>query len=178
MKNKKNKVLLILTAILLLYLLLINNIIVSSKNIIIEKIDPQEYLINDNVVYSISDIYIEENDLSQPIIISGWAFCETLQNNSNKYINVIITNDINAYKSSISKLAKRADITYEYLKKGKNIQGDNHEFGFFLPTINLKNGIYKIYLEVYENENSNGICYINCLLEKDKYGIRIIDNEI
>ena len=86
-------------------------------------------------------------------IMNGYAFVETDDNNTNKKIKLIFSSDTNTYSidTNISKGGK-----YPYTDNLK-IKDYYMLWKAQFSILNMKNGIYQLYIYDYENDNNYGI---------------------
>jgi hypothetical protein len=124
---------------------------------------------NSEVIFSLSNVTINR-DLKETLSINGIAFCETDKDNSNKRIELILKSDNKAYAAKMP-VQYRKDI---YLKFSESSQlgGDYLYIACNLPTIGLDEGVYELYVYVWENDQNYGIKKTGLRFLKDRNGIK------
>lgn len=144
-------------ASLLIWLFFSNSIIVdlSKKNSF------REIIWDDELLHDDVDFYLEGgeiqigNDLLETFGISGWAFVDTEEDNSDRYASVILKGDDVCYESKFTNYIKRTDAR-SYASNGKlksYMVGIANDFS----TVNIKDGVYDLYISCRENEMNYGI---------------------
>ncbi len=168
--GKNKKVIYYSVCILFILLLLFSNKIIASVNYYnVKKFDIDIENLKKNEVYYSTDEIVIKNDLFDSFYIKGWVFCETTFDNSNKEIWVLLVNEKEkyAYKTNIN---KRNDV-FNVFKKKSGIKDANVGILNTISTVNVKNGIYQIYIYCEENAENYGLVNINQLIKKDSRGI-------
>ena len=168
-KNKKFVIYLFLVVLFIIYMINANTIVAYFTGDAVKKTDIKELPIKDRVAYCI-DSYYRSDNLEGRVYFSGWAFCETEKDNSNKEISLLFASDNNCYEFKF-KPTIRPDITEAY-KKSKKIEGINHGFGGEFSTIPMKNGIYKLFIYDRENKKNYGVADTEKLYKVDSDGFR------
>jgi len=169
-KNKKIIYYSVCTLFVLL-LLFSNKIIASVINNNVEKSDIDIENLKKNEVYYSTDEIVIKNDLFDSFYIRGWAFCETTFDNSNKEIWVLLANDKDKYAHKVN-INKRNDV-FDVFKRKSGIKDANVGILNTISTVDVKNGVYKIYLYYKENAENYGLVDINQMIKKDGRGISI-----
>jgi hypothetical protein len=169
-KNKKIIYYSVCTLFVLL-LLFSNKIIASVINNNVEKSDIDIENLKKNEVYYSTDEIVIKNDLFDSFYIRGWAFCETTFDNSNKEIWVLLANDKDKYAHKVN-INKRNDV-FDVFKRKSGIKDANVGILNTISTVDVKNGVYKIYLYCKENAENYGLVDINQMIKKDGRGISI-----
>lgn len=149
-------------------------VMVFSTNIVVginnyqKKMSPitvnkDNFLAKDDIVYSLDNIVISEGIL--PIVAcNGWSFCETSKENSGKKISLLFISEAETYKVNADVL-ERPDV--RLVHDGMFVKGNNHGFYAKFSPITMKNGIYKLYLSCWENEENYGLEYTGKEYRKD-----------
>ena len=109
--------------------------------------------LSDEMSFNI-DAYNENQDILYTVEFSGWAFMPFQQDDSNKDIKLIFVSGENRYEVE-TELQERFDL--RQLLVDNHVSGYKHGFITKFSTIQMKNGIYKLYLYCYENDNTSGI---------------------
>ena len=169
-KNKKIIYYSVCTLFVLL-LLFSNKIIASVINNNVEKSDIDIENLKKNEVYYSTDEIVIKNDLFDSFYIRGWAFCETTFDNSNKEIWVLLANDKDKYAHKVN-INKRNDV-FDVFKRKSGIKDANVGILNTISTVDVKNGVYKIYLYCKENAENYGLVDINQMIKKDGRGLSI-----
>jgi len=114
-----------------------------------------------------------QGDLFDIFSITGGAFCETDQSNSQRSIVGILKSDKGVYAAQ-GVSAIRPDIYYMF---SDTKQIGNGEVGFQLgfSTINIPNGVYQLYIYVHENDEAYGLANSGYKYIKDNHGFRPYD---
>ena len=141
---------------LLLFLLNMNHIILLFCNdeIKLSKVNLDNFDFANKAYVFMNPFEYMEDDLTELVYCSGWAFAETSQDNVNKKVTLILKGLKNTFITS--ECAMLADDIHR--REGwKIIPGSNNNFAIWFSTINLPSDIYEIYVYVCENENVHGI---------------------
>lgn len=128
---------------------------------ILKKINTFEQYEKDKVFFSSDTISISK-DIFNTASIIGWSFVETSQKNDNRYVRFYFISD--KYTYCIDTILSWREIFMVF--KEKKIQGREHGFSTEFSTLAMKDGVYNIYLENYENEENYGIVNIKKVLVK------------
>jgi hypothetical protein len=100
------------------------------------------------------DSFIENRDILYTVEFIGWAFIQSKQGDSNKEIKLIFVSGENRYEVE-TVLQERFDL--RQVLQENNIPGYKHGFITKFSPIQMKNGIYKLFLYCYENDGTSGI---------------------
>lgn len=135
------------------YLIFANNIIAAFSNQIIpEKIDITKLTITHNAYKSI-DFLKTYNNTFQEFACNGWVFSETEEDNSHKFIKVVLRGKNQSYIADTSITSRELQQAFPKLK----IKNKNHGFGTKFSTITMEPGIYELMIYVWENEKTSGL---------------------
>lgn len=166
MRNKKPALILVGYFLFLLILFFATDIVLAIpvKEINrVSKINRTQY---DNLS-SQFDAKVESFSEIQDILFSvefrGYTFIKTGQESSNKAIKLIFIAEDNSYEVDAEVLER---FFLQELFKEKGIVGINHGFITKFSPLNMENGVYKLYIYCYENENTSGFTYTNMVFEK------------
>ena len=149
----------------LIYLFSVNNwislffgdtVLQTAKFDAFEKKDPVNFAV-DTLDYG--------NNLKETLTLNGWAFCETDQGNTEKEITLILKAGDRCYAIHPT-VTNRKDITDAY-SGSKKITGTNHGFKSTASTVNMKNGLYDLYIYCKENDANYGLIKTGVKLEKN-----------
>lgn len=178
-KNTKRIIYISLISLLFIYLFGINRVLVSldkekSEYIKIQNLEKdnvsQIYKSKNPVFYSLEHRYVNENRASNPLILSGWSFSETKNDNTDKQIKILLKGKKNSYL--INSSVQFRDDVFRYFQNNKKIKGNKHGFSIEMPTLCLKNDIYQILIYDYENEENYGLAHTGITYIKDRKGFR------
>ena len=100
------------------------------------------------------DLFNENQDILSTVELIGWAFIPSQQANDNKEIKLVFVSEDNRYEVNTA-LQERFDIR-AVLQENK-VHGYKHGFRTRFSPLQMKNGIYKLYLFCYENEEISGM---------------------
>lgn len=129
----------------------------------IKKINPGQYDNLSNQVDVVVESFSEKGDIFYSVELSGYAFIKTGQESANKTINLVFISEDNSYEVSTEVLER---FFLRDLFQEKGIVGINHGFITKFSPINMKNGVYQLYIYCYENEDTQGFIYTNMIFEK------------
>ncbi|MEA5010980.1 MAG: hypothetical protein VB100_04575 [Angelakisella sp.] len=98
--------------------------------------------------------------------IGGWAFCTSNSQNENRLLTFLFKSPNQTYSLQTTYLIDRQAVLDDYKKIGivmtNPIIGYDRDFS----TINMKQGIYQLYVYCYENEQDYGLTKTNYFFEK------------
>lgn len=167
MKKEKTwkKIYMLTLFVLSLLLFNLNNITTLFYPYPVKKIDFNSLQSNSPVHATIHLTY--GNDFHHTFVNSGWdyAFCETEHDNSERRVEVI-------FKSEDAAYAYPCDLTVIDEEKAETLEysgsPSSSAIGFFveMSTIHMKNGIYEVYIYVYENEFNYGLVFTDLKYKK------------
>src|SRR4030066_504858 len=100
------------------------------------------------------DSFIQNQDILFTVEFTGWAFIQSEQEKDNKQIKLVFVSGANQYEVE-TELQERFDLR-AVLQENK-ISGYKHGFMTRFSPLQMKNGIYKLYIFCYENEATSGI---------------------
>lgn len=136
---------------------------------------------NKKVFFSVGEIY-SQNDWAETIVVKGWAFVETEGDNEDRYVSLILKNEKDCYEMKCKPPEDQSTYDFEIVRKDvpqaypdKKIPSPAVGFLCDFSTINVKNGIYKIYLLCHENGADYGISTTDIWIEKDGSNIKLYD---
>ena len=125
----------------------------------------------DKVYYWIEELDVYGN-IAKYLNFRGWALAETEEDSSNRKVELILFNKEKQYAISTT-LHERE--TYRAFP-GKKIDGKKHGFYGKSSLINLRDGLYDIYINDVENDKNYGLVYTRRYIEK--YGQNICISEL
>lgn len=125
----------------------------------------------DKVYYWIEEFDIYGN-IAKYLNFRGWSFAETEEDSSNRKVELILYNQDNQYAIYPS-IHERE--TYRAFPD-KKINGKMHGFYGKASLINLRDGIYDIYINDIENNKNYGLVYTRRYI--NKYGQNICISEL
>jgi hypothetical protein len=99
------------------------------------------------------DSYNETQDILFTVEFTGWAFIPSEQDNNNKEIKLVFVSGDNRYEVD-TELQERFDI--KTVLQENNISDYKHGFITKFSPLQMKNGIYKLYI-FYENGETSVI---------------------
>ncbi|HQF19535.1 MAG TPA: hypothetical protein PLR53_09165, partial [Bacteroidales bacterium] len=166
MKRIKNPTYWLITILLVLLFVFANDIALAIplketyklKEIELNKYDEfaKDFDLKIESIYTKQDIFITTE-------ISGYALIQPDQASPNKAIKLVFSSDDKRYEVDAS-IIDRFNLNSLYRDKG--IVGINHGFITRFSPLKLENGVYKLYIYCYENENTIGFMDTNRYFEK------------
>lgn len=111
----------------------------------------------DEVFYALDEFTISEK-LTMDTYLTGWAFVETEEENQDKKVKLIFSSEKQSYEVE-TELRERKDIASVLINQ--NVPKQKVGIIAYFSPLNLKNGIYELYISVYENEKAYGIVDTN-----------------
>jgi hypothetical protein len=166
MKRIKNPTYWLITILLVLLYVFANDIALAIplketyqlKEIELNKYDEfaKDFDLKIESIYTKQDIFITTE-------ISGYALIQPDQASPNKAIKLVFSSDDKRYEVDAS-IIDRFNLNSLYRDKG--IVGINHGFITRFSPLNMENGIYKLYIYCYENDNIIGFMDTNRYFEK------------
>jgi len=173
--NKTNKLIYItFICLFIIYLFNANNIIlIFDQNEKIEKINFQSLQSNSEAYVNL-DSCENIGGLLETVYFQGWAFCETENDNIEKKINLIFksVDSEDCYKVE-TKAQLREDV-YAFFHEEKKIYNGMTGVECQFSTINIKNGKYRFYVQVVENDINYGLKDMGIIYVKDKNGLNLL----
>jgi len=166
----KKKICYFAICIIFILLLILSNKIIAAiiqDNVKKSNINIENYK-KDIVYYGLDEISYY-NDLYDSFFIRGWAFCETVLDNSQKEIWILLVNDKATYARELN--LNNNIYIYDKFHSEYNIKGMNHGIYSTISTVGVKNGIYKIYIYCKENNENYGLIDTGKMIKKDNRGI-------
>lgn len=117
----------------------------------------------DQVHYFFNDLYVTES-LIPEVVVRGWAFVETTLDNPDKSVKIVFSSPEKAYEIDMD-LWDREDLEYEF----EDITIPENRNGFYarFSHLGMDNGLYYLYVYVYENEQDYGIVDTNRIFRKE-----------
>lgn len=137
---------------LFVLLLILSNPIVASISTDDVHIGMAHMEGSDAVHYYI-DSMVARNDLQEKIMISGWAFCETGRDNTNREVWIILDSDDKVY-SIKANLYERDDIQKAFPEL--EVRGTRQGFLVEFSTLNIRSGTYGMWVYCKENDMDAG----------------------
>lgn len=89
----------------------------------------------------------------EQVSFSGWAYCITEEDNADKAVGIVLSNEKNNYIYASSPSINRWDLSGRVPPP----KGDAHGFAMNVSTILVSDGTYDVYLYCKENEQNYGI---------------------
>lgn len=168
---KKRRLLYIgVVAIFALYLFFATDIVCASQGIPVNLTaitNDLSSMAKDKVHYA-ADVRVTENWLDQ-ILIEGWAFCQTSDNNDGKTVSIILQSEQAAFELQ-GDVLMRIDVKSVFQElTDKN----NHGFATEFSAAKLPYGVYSIIIKVIENNQNYGVVQVPDKIIKDRNGCRI-----
>ena len=122
----------------------------------------------DTVIY---DFYDFAHDVElENTSITAWAFCDTLTNNENREAQIaLVDEEQNGYLLDCRN-TPRADILQRY--PDNHIGGEMIGIHVDFSSAGMREGLYRMYIILRENEENYGIAETEYLFEKDEHGFR------
>jgi hypothetical protein len=134
---------------LLTYVVLFANDRVAKKN------DIDLTRLNNSVIFNVDKIIFSQN-LFRDVTASGWAFIEHDGQNPNKRLHLILASEMESYIFEMG-THDRFDLNVIPILSKYTVPKYRNGFeGTFSPLM-MKNGVYKLYIFIQENENIEGI---------------------
>ena len=136
-----------------------------GKDVIIEKgyvvytphpVDSMPALSAENVHSRIETIQITEESA---LTLSGWAFCETENDNSYKHADLYFVSSKDIYTSELH-MTSRNDVYNAFIPTMK-INGANHGISGTYDISGLPDGEYELHVALYETDTEQGIVKID-----------------
>ena len=166
MRKIKNPAYWLITILLVLLFVFANDIALAIplketyqlKEIELNKYDEfaKDFDLKIESIYTKQDIFITTE-------ISGYALIQPDQASPNKAIKLVFSSDDKRYEVDAS-IIDRFNLNSLYRDKG--IVGINHGFITRFSPLKMENGVYKLYIYCYENENTIGFMDTNRYFEK------------
>lgn len=156
-----------------------------TANLIVENVHSDEQKLsaikfssipsNQQPTVSVDCVY--SGGVTEDFFVSGWAFCETSNDNSSKEINVVLK-DINSDNAYISRAnAQRREDVYGVFRDIKNIYGVMNGVYSKFPTYTMPTGVYEIFINVVENATDYGIVSTNRFFKKTAFNFYEVDSQ-
>ena len=128
-----------------------------------------------NDIYQAADDFQYLGGMYEVAYFQGWAFCETEQDNSDKTISLVfVSEDGDRCYVAESKAQMRGDV-YGAFHETTGIYNGLAGLECQFSTVNMKSGIYKYYIAVWENETDYGIVDTGKMYKKDASGLSLYD---
>ena len=102
-------------------------------------------------------------DLLFTVEFMGFAFIPTEQESIEKEIKLVFASEENRYEVSTEVLDR---FNLRNLFRENKVVGINHGFITRFSPLNMKNGVYRLYIYCYENENTIGFLETDMVFEK------------
>lgn len=170
---KKHKSISILFMLLIIYLMNANDLIINldKKNDKLSEISFEQLTAQDQVNFALDEPVLMD-DMLKTMYISGWAFCENDLVRPEREISIVLASDKHCYLVS-NKATLRRDFYVTFTEQIDNVMsGIETKFS----TINIQNGIYRLYIYVSENETRTGLAYTGMQFEKKHGNLKRIEN--
>lgn len=139
----------------------------------------KDYL-KDNIYYvaeSDVDCIRYDSGLFEKLSVSGWAFCETEGDTSNRHVALVFNNENLTYEltpyviyrwdvpNAVRLQLNRPDMKFT----------DNTGYSRRFSLLDIRDGIYDIYLCCWENETNHGMADLYRQLIKDGSNVQVVD---
>jgi hypothetical protein len=129
----------------------------------LKEIKPNQYEnVSSELNYKV-DTFTENQDILFTVEFSGWAFIHPVQDGSKKEIKLVFISEKKYYEVGTS-LQERFDLR-AILEENK-IQGFKHGFITKFSPLQMKNGVYELYLYCYEGDGASAIVDTQRTFEK------------
>ena len=128
-----------------------------------------------NEVYQMVDGFQYLGGMYEVAYFQGWAFCETEQDNACKTISLVFVSEDNGRCYTVESAAQLRPDVYGAFYETTGIYNGMNGLECQFSTIGMKNGIYKYYVAVWENETNHGIVDTGMMFQKDANGLHIYD---
>ena len=146
----------LIVACVVLFLCFSNQIIANISGPHFEKWkENMEDLEKDYVMYDVNGSKVDTDPVLEQIHFSGWAFCPTKSDNSNKEIGILLSSKEESYFYLASPTINRFDLALWGIEPLP--LGGLHGFGMSVSTLLVSNGIYDVYIYCKENEENYGL---------------------
>ena len=166
MKKIKIPIYWIITISLVLLLVFANNIALAiplKETYRLDEVDMTKYDENQRDFESKIESFYVKQDIFFTTEFSGYAFIPTNQASPDKTIKLVFVSDEKRYEVETLSI-DRFDLRDLYRDKG--IVGINHGFITRFSPLKMENGIYKLYIYCYENDDIIGFMDTNRSFEK------------
>lgn len=153
--TKKAKTILLGIILWFVGIALLTPVVLRASHRVASETDIDNSGLANPVVYAIDRVLLSQNIFSD-VSISGWAFVENVGKSADKTISAIFESEGESYRIEM-KTFKRFDLDTAPILEGYAIPKSLNGFeGSFSP-LGMKNGTYKLYLYVKENQNLEGM---------------------
>lgn len=177
MKAKKIAVYAAIVVVFILYLCFANTFMLMFYNgETLSKVSFDSFAWK-NDVYQMADGFQYLGGLHEVAYLQGWAFCETQQDNSDKVVSLIFRSEDSDDCYVVETKAQARDDVYGAFRDSTGIYNGMNGVECQFSTLNMKNGTYKFYIAVWENETDYGVSNTGILFEKDASGLHQVDAE-
>jgi len=133
----------------------------SGKNLKPSSID---FHINYDKVYFGLENFSTYEGLLHEVYVEGWTFIETQEDNSDKFVKMIFASDNYTYEIEMN-LQNRNDLEGAF--SDKHVPKYRTGISATFSPLAMKNGMYDLYLYVYENEDNFGVVNTGREFRKD-----------
>lgn len=178
MVNKKKVILYCCTILVFaIYLFNANDIILLfDRDEKIEKVSFDIFESNTDVTINLSDC---ENlgGILERVYFQGWAFCETLYDNSSKKVSLIFKSVDSEDCFAVDTLPQYRPDVYGAFSESKNIWNSMNGIDCQFSTVKMKEGTYDFYVYVQENDYNCGLYDPRIRYVKDSKGLTKIVEE-
>lgn len=127
----------------------------GSKSASFKKGNLENFPAKDAVFFLLNPLSASE-DILESIELTGWAFCRTSSDNSNKNISLLLVSSSDVYYTTISPI-NRIDLAISLNESYGDVYGANHLLSYPISTLSVPPGVYDVYLYVWENESNYGL---------------------
>lgn len=145
-----------------LFMLVLSNKIVGTLDTSVGDLSPVEYVNNfdlsqyakDEVFYSFYTFEMYSN-ITRHMDVLGFAFVETEYDSSDREVILFLSNETDTYRIKLP--LEYNEIKYMFPNRKLNNKKNEYKIIGKFSTINIKNGSYKVYVYVKENNHNYGI---------------------
>ena len=129
----------------------------------LRKIDDAQYISFSREFPAYMENFRRSEDLLFTVEFMGFAFIPTEQESIEKEIKLVFASEENRYEVSTEVLDR---FNLRNLFRENKVVGINHGFITRFSPLNMKNGVYRLYIYCYENENTIGFLETDMVFEK------------
>jgi hypothetical protein len=160
--------------IFIIYLFKANDIILAFDND--DKVTKMSFaeILSNTEAYVNVDNCENIGGILEKVYFQGWAFCETLYDNSDKKISLIFKETDGDKCYVIQTMPQSRPDVYGVYRESKDIWNDMTGIECQFSTVKIKEGIYDFYVYVQENEYNYGIYDTQIKYIKDAAGLTMV----
>jgi len=120
------------------------------------------------------DTFIENQDILSTVEFTGWAFIPSKNDENAKEIKLIFASEDYRYEVE-TELQERFDLKTVLQENG--VSDYKHGFITRFSPLQMKNGIYKLFIFCYENEEASGIVNTGKVYVKTYQGFSEVEGD-